>query len=182
MLSSDTQHSSLDRLEFIPYLNDEGRLPQQFAKQVGLYAIFDEQRSLQFVGYSRDVLLSLKQHLIRCPQQCRWVKVETVERPSRTVLEGIRDAWIAEYGAVPPGNGPAEARWTQPVDAKTLMTADEKEALDSTTNELEQSKLLKKIARRVEAEILAVLNTCGLEEDIRFDPKLKEQGLLNVKP
>jgi|GEM_PF-3436174 len=39
-----------------------------------VYAIFDQKKVLQFVGYSRDVYLSLKQHLVRQPQQCYWLR------------------------------------------------------------------------------------------------------------
>ncbi len=42
-------------------------------------------------------------------------------------------------------------------------------------------KLLKNIARRVEAKILEVLKARGLQENIRFNPKLKNSGLLDLK-
>lgn len=45
----------------------------------------------------------------------------------------------------------------------------------------EKPKLLKTIARRLEAEQLAKLKDRGVTQTIRFDPKLKEQGRLDVK-
>ncbi|MDE5116005.1 MAG: GIY-YIG nuclease family protein, partial [Trichodesmium sp. St2_bin2_1] len=36
-------------------------------------------------------------------------------------------------------------------------------------------------ARRVEANILEVLKTRGLQENIRFSPKLKASGILDLK-
>lgn len=182
MAPSEVQFPSLDSLTFIPYLDQQGQPPGQFSGKVGLYAIFNDSHTLQFVGYSRDILLSLKQHLVRCPQQCIWVKISTVERPSRTLLEQVKHQWIDEQGHTPPGNAEQEAQWTQPIDAKTLMTAEEREAIASVATELERSKLLKKIARRIEAEILKTLEERGADIPIRFDPKLKEQGLLNLKP
>jgi hypothetical protein len=62
------------------------------------------------------------------------------------------------------------------------MTSEEQALYAATTNEVEQAKVLKNIARRVEAEIKAVLEERGVKESLRFDPKLKEQGLLNIKP
>ena len=43
-------------------------------------------------------------------------------------------------------------------------------------------KLLKQVARRVEETILAKLQQRGVTTEIRFSPKLKEQGLLDLKP
>ncbi|MEO1520841.1 MAG: GIY-YIG nuclease family protein, partial [Cyanobacteria bacterium J06633_2] len=67
-------------------------------------------------------------------------------------------------------------------DAKAQMTADEHAALEHAVGDLERTKQLKSIARRVEADIHSQLTHRGLAEGIRFDPKMKEQGLLNVKP
>ena len=60
------------------------------------------------------------------------------------------------------------------------MTADE-QAEYARLEEVNQIKYLKKIARRVEAEILATLKARGVQMDLRFNPKLKESGLLDLK-
>ncbi|HHP7246209.1 MAG TPA: GIY-YIG nuclease family protein [Elainellaceae cyanobacterium] len=174
--------STLSALKYLPYINADGQLPEQFASKVGIYAIYDHEKCLQFVGYSRDIFMSLQQHLVRCPNQCHWIKVETVSRPSRTLLETVRDAWITENGSIPSGNLSHETQWTQPIDVKVEMTAEEHAACEGASNETDHAKTLKKIARRTEAAILSVLHDRGLKTPIRFDPKLKEQGLLNVKP
>jgi hypothetical protein len=171
---------SLDRLEFIPYLDENGHLPSQFEGKVGVYAIFDQDYHLQFIGYSRDVALSLKQHLVRQPHQCYWLKVQTIDRPSRTVLEEIRDRWIDQSGTTPPGNSTNELEWTQPIDAKRSMTAEEQTAY-ANSDEIQQIKVLKQVARRIEEQILATLNQRGVQTPIRFNPKLKETGLLDLK-
>jgi hypothetical protein len=171
---------TLTSLDYLPYLNDNGETTEQFSGKVGVYAIFDQAKILQFIGYSRDVSLSLKQHLVRQPEGCYWLKVETIDRPSRTILEEIREAWILENGTTPVGNGAEEAIWNQPIDAKVKMTEDEKKAY-AATDEMGQIKALKQVARRVEAEVLATLEARGVKMQIRFDPKLKEEGLLNLK-
>jgi hypothetical protein len=103
-MTTETNISSLATLEYIAYIDDNGQLPEQFQSKIGVYAIFNPEKVLQFVGYSRDVYLSLKQHLVRQPENCYWVKVQTIERPSRAVLENIENAWIAENGSVSLGN------------------------------------------------------------------------------
>ncbi|MBD2384583.1 GIY-YIG nuclease family protein [Cylindrospermum sp. FACHB-282] len=181
-MTTETNISSLATLEYFPYIDENGQLPEQFSGKIGVYAIFDQQKALQFVGYSRDVCLSLKQHLVRQPQQCYWVKVQTIERPNRTILENIENTWMAENGIVPAGNGENKQKWTDPIDAKAVMTPEEQANYQNPLiDDLMQMKIIKNVARRVEAEILAVLATRGLQMQVRFNPKLKEEGLLDLK-
>ena len=170
----------LTDLELRPYLTDAGSIADELAGKVGLYAIYDADQVLQYVGYSRDVATGLKLHLVRQPGQCHWVKVQTVQRPSRTVLEEMRSAWIEENGTVPAGNADEQAAWEKPVDAKVQMTEEERSAIAAATD-LDKIKLLKNLARRVQAEILETLEARGAHLDLRFNPKLKEQGLLDLK-
>jgi hypothetical protein len=172
---------SLSNLEFVPYLDDRGQLPSQFQGKVGVYAIFDQAHVLQYIGYSRDIYVSLKQHLVRQPQACYWLKAQTIDRPNRTILEEIRDAWIAENGSVPSGNGADESKWNHAIDVKALMTPGEQKSYQEAIDELTQTKILKQAARRVEAEVMNVLKSRGVQEEIRFNPKLKETGLLDLK-
>ena len=166
-MTNSTDIPTLSSLAAIPYLDDRGQLPDAFQGKVGVYAIFDQDSVLQYIGYSRDTSVSLKQHLVRRPQQCHWVKVQTIDRPSRTILEEIRSAWISENGSVPVGNAADEALWSQAIDIKTQMTPEEQANLAA--------------ARRVEAEVMATLKARGVETEIRFNPKLKETGLLDLK-
>ena len=171
---------ALKDLDYIAYLDDTGNLAEQFQGKIGIYAIFDQDKNLQIVNYSRDIYLSLKQHLVRQPQACYWLKADTIERPNRTRLESIRDAWIDENGTKPAGNDTEEAVWNNPIDAKLSMT--EQEHLNyEKGDELMQIKLLKQVARRVEAQILDKLKSRGVQTEIRFNPKLKESGLLDLK-
>lgn len=179
-MTTDTHIPALGSLEPLAYLDDQGQVPAKFEGKVGVYAIFDADRVLQYIGYSRDVAFSLKQHLVRQPQRCYWVKVQTIDRPSRTLLEEIRAAWIAENGALPAGNGAEELLWSQAIDAKQQMTDAEK-AQYAAGDQLMQTKLLKQVARRAEEGVLAALRDRGVQMQIRFNPKLKESGLLDLK-
>ncbi len=170
--------------DLVPFLDSQGQLMPGFEGQVGVYAIFDQTKTLQYVGYSRDVALSLKQHLIRQPQGCYWLRVQTIERPNRTQLEQIRDQWLAEWvaatGRPPAGNAEQVILWNQPIDAKTQMTSAEQAAY-AASDEPGRIKTLKQVARRVETEVLAALEARGVQMPIRFDPKAKEAGLLDLK-
>ncbi len=179
-MTAPTENFTLASLEYLPYLDENGCISEDVLGKIGVYAIFDRDKKLQFVGYSRDIYLSLKQHLVRQPQSCYWLKFQTINRPSRSILEEMRKAWIEENGATPPGNGEDEAVWTQPIDAKLAMT-DEEKAQYEQTDELGRTKILKKVARRVEEKIKEQLARREVKMDIRFNPKIKEQGLLDLK-
>ena len=175
---ADSIHTLTD-LEMHPYLVD-GELTPDLAGKVGIYAIFDEVKTLQYVGYSRDISVGLTQHLVRCPAQCYWFKVHTVTRPSRTRLEEIRNTWLREYGTVPPGNSDARPLWEKPIDAKAFMTEAERDAI-ATAEPADTNKLLKQLARRVEADVKAKVADRGAQMPNKYNPKLKEQGLLALK-
>ena len=85
-MSLETEIPVLENLEFLPYLDDQGLLDENLSGKIGIYAIFNQDKNLQFVGYSRDIYLSLKQHLVRQPQKCYWLKMQTIDRPSRSIL------------------------------------------------------------------------------------------------
>jgi hypothetical protein len=180
MMSHPSDLPSLTQLSLIPYLDETGCLPQFLEGKIGVYGIFNAEQQLQYVGYSRNIYLSLKQHLVRKPQSCYSLKVKTIDRPSRTILEEIKAAWIAENGSVPLGNAAEENQWNQAIDVKLLMTEAEKVEYEQL-EELGQEKLLKKIARRIESQILDLLKQRGFQEEIRFNPKLKASGLLDLK-
>lgn len=179
-MTTQTTIPNLNTIDYIAYLNEEGAISETLQKKIGVYAIFDKNKTLKFVGYSRDIYSSLKQHLIRQPHHCHWLKVEIINRPSRTILEEIKAHWIDEQGDVSLKTKEHQALWTQPINAKSTMTEEEQESYKNS-DELTQIKLLKKVARRVQAEIEETLKQRGNTMEIRFNPKLKEQGLLDLK-
>ena len=179
-MTNQTEIPALETLEYIPYLDENGHLPENLTGKTGVYAIFNQDKILQFVGYSRDINFSLKQHLIRQLDNCYWLKVKTINRPNRTLLENIRQAWLQENGEIPPGNSIDEAKWTQPIDVKPTMTDTEKQEYGQS-EEMAKIKLLKKVARRVQAEIEKQLQSRGVQTEIRFSPTAKEKGLLDLK-
>ncbi|MDJ0692952.1 GIY-YIG nuclease family protein [Mastigocoleus sp. MO_188.B34] len=181
-MQAQSNTPALKDLTDISFIDENGQLPEQYQGKIGVYAIFDAEKVLQFVGYSRNIFVSLKQCLVRQPQKCYWLKTQTIERPSRSVLENIEKTWIEENGSIPAGNGDEKPKWTQPIDAKLQITPEERANYENPANdEIAKMKILKNVARRVEAEILQVLEMRGLKMQVRFNPKLKEEGLLDLK-
>ena len=177
---TETQLPSLNALDYLPYLDENGVITEDLQKKIGVYAIFNENKKLKFIGYSRDIYASLKQHLVRQTQQCHWLKVEIITRPSRTILEEIKTNWTEENGDLSIDNQENQNLWTQAIDAKVCMTEEDKETYKNS-DELGRIKLLKTVSRRVQADIEETLKQRGNRMKIRFNPKLKEQGLLDLK-
>jgi hypothetical protein len=164
----------LTEIPFVSYLDPTGNVTSDLEGKIGVYAIFDAKKSLQYVGISRDIASSLKLHIVRVPSQCHWLKFNTVAKPSRTVLSEMQTAWLGDLAI-------DTELWEQPLDCRRLMTNDEKHQLEQAMNEAEQEKVLKNVARRVEKDVLAQLADRGIAFDVRFNPKRKSEGILDVK-
>ena len=71
------------------------------------------------------------------------------------------------------------AAWNQAIDAKVQMTAAEQAAY-ADSDDLGRIKTLKKVARRVEAEVTAMLEARGFTTAVRFDPKTERKGIIRA--
>jgi hypothetical protein len=103
----------------------------QNAKVAGVYAVLDGDQQTQYVGYSRNVALSLRSHLTQMgAETCAWVRVQAFKFPKRDEMEKLRDEWIAALPSPPPGN--LDGTWAGTVkDAATqVMSAAEREAYE----------------------------------------------------
>jgi len=161
-------------LPWCPYLNEEGQIDVALEGKAGVYGIFDREQNLVYVGISRDIALALQQHLVRVPDRCYWYKVWTIDRLDRDFLLTIQKAWQGDRSF-------DRERWEKPIDCREWMTAEEKARLEGAQDEKEINRLLKDVARRVEEEIKQTLAERGVKFAIRFDPKRKEEGLLDLK-
>ena len=101
-------------------------------KVAGVYAVLDSDRVYQYVGYSRDVLRSLKGHIARHGDRvCTYIRVKTFKFPKRQGMETLKDEWIAELDYTPVGNSEV-GTWAGTIGeaAKATMTAEEKNAYE----------------------------------------------------
>ena len=84
-------------------------------KVVGVYALADTSRAVQYVGYSRNIPLAVKARLVRVgPQRCALVRTMAFNNAAMATSANMaREAqhWIEESAEPPPGNGPGGAAW-----------------------------------------------------------------------
>ncbi|MBD2567491.1 GIY-YIG nuclease family protein [Anabaena lutea] len=133
-------------------------------KIAGVYAVLDVERSTQYIGYSRNVLLSLNGHVTQNGEQkCAFVRVQPFNFPKRQEMENLRDAWIAELGSIPPGNAGEGGMWASTVGevAKAVMSDTERQAYEEKKLKLRKAMAdttLLKEAERVDIGETAVQN------------------------
>jgi hypothetical protein len=102
-------------------------------KIAGVYAVLNGDRQTQYIGYSRNVVLSLKSHLTQFGAEiCTFVKVQPFKFPKREEMEQLRDDWIASLPQIPPGNVDNSGAWAGTVrDASSqVMSESERQAYE----------------------------------------------------
>uniref|UniRef100_A0A2N9I266 Glutaredoxin domain-containing protein n=1 Tax=Fagus sylvatica TaxID=28930 RepID=A0A2N9I266_FAGSY len=115
-------HKNLTETDLVavPSLPDEvtGKLPSD----AGVYAVYDNNEELQFIGISRDIAASVNVHRKSVPELCSSVKVGVVDEPDRTALTQAWKSWMEEHikatGKVPPGNDTGNTTWVRQAPKK----------------------------------------------------------------
>ncbi|MBW4448539.1 MAG: GIY-YIG nuclease family protein [Spirirestis rafaelensis WJT71-NPBG6] len=140
-LYSDNDEHAPTEVTFTPEVNNDADIIpleawcalSQNAKIAGVYAVLDTERNTQYIGYSRNVLLSLNGHVAQNnSQKCAFVRVQNFKFPKRQEMEDVRDAWIKELDSVPPGNASESGMWASTVGevAKATMSEAERNAYE----------------------------------------------------
>jgi hypothetical protein len=140
LYSSDEEHSATASQPSAIEINPDNMIALEAwcaetaeAKVAGVYAVLDSDRQIQYIGYSRNVTLSLKSHLTQMgADTCTFVKVQPFKFPKREEMEQLRDAWIAELPQAPPGNADTSGTWAGTVKdaASQTMFPAEREAYE----------------------------------------------------
>lgn len=133
-------HQSKDTYRFIDGEDDGSSLvplPEFLVKRsgserappVGVYAIYDASRALQYVSYSRNIVLAVKSRLDAVGEEkCAFVRnmvFANTAMQTRQALEAQQSNWINEHGTVPPGNGIERDVWDVPFNV-TAMSDNER--------------------------------------------------------
>jgi hypothetical protein len=128
------------------------------ARVAGVYAVLDSADLTQYVGYSRNVLTSLKGHLAEHGSDvCDRVRVRAFKFPKREEMEALRDAWIAELDAVPPGNTGAGGVWATTVGeiAQAAMSEQEKVAYEEKKLKLRRAMADNTLSRELDTAAIS---------------------------
>lgn len=141
LYNSDDEHSATD-ISINSNLENNGDITipldtwcelSQNAKVAGVYAVLDAKHLTQYVGYSRNLLISLNSHVAQNGKEtCAFIRVKTFKYPKRTEMEELRDKWISQLDTIPPGNSESKEMWAETVGAaaKAAMSTVEKNAYE----------------------------------------------------
>ncbi|CAM6092810.1 unnamed protein product [Calypogeia fissa] len=105
----------LDEVEAV-VLTSGAEVGKEIPSAAGVYAIFDKEGKLQYVGISRRLNASVQTHLQDLPDLCGSVKVAAMDAPDKAALTEAWREWIQGYveatGDSPPGNVSGVTTWT----------------------------------------------------------------------
>ena len=120
----------------------------------GVYAVLDGTNQTQYVGYSRNVLTSLKGHLVEHGSEiCAFVRVQVFKFPRREEMESLRDTWMGELATVPPGNTGMGGVWATTVGeiAQAAMSESERVAYEEKKLKLRRAMADSELSRELDA-------------------------------
>lgn len=161
LYSSEDEHTatvtsspSLDTVAQVMPLEDWCKLAGN-TKVVGVYAVLGRDRRTHYIGYSRNVALSLKGHAAQLGSDiCTFVQVQTVKFPKREVMEQQRDAWIAQLAYVPSGNAEASDLWAGTIGEAAIaaMSPTERQAYEEKKLKLRKAMADADLSREADAQ------------------------------
>ena len=100
-------------------------------------------------------------------------------------MEGIVKDWMKEVQKEVKGNdgGREQHLWENPVDVLggDVELKEEEKGWLKELQDVDRPRVMKKICRRVQREIEEVLKERGCKEVLKFAPKLKNKGLLDIE-
>ncbi|GBG69753.1 hypothetical protein CBR_g4584 [Chara braunii] len=125
--------------------------PREGQRPAGVFAIYDGDESLQYVGYSRNIVVSLRQFRMRMGvEKTGMVRVKVLTDKAmltRAKLEEERDRWMGELtggNLLPPGNAEEKGVWegtdgSGNGSALIAMTEEERAAYEETKLKLRKA-------------------------------------------
>lgn len=112
----------LSEVDSVSLLPDSVDVAGKLTPNAGVYAVYDPNGELQFIGLSRNVAASVESHRKKVPDLCSSVKVGIVDNPDRESLTQAWKSWLEEHiaatGKVPLGNETGNTTWFKPPPKK----------------------------------------------------------------
>ncbi|KAK9803808.1 hypothetical protein WJX73_001553 [Symbiochloris irregularis] len=165
----DQATAALQGLELCNVLNVQGLILPEVpdGTEATVFAIFDGNKKLQFVGFSKDLRNSLRTLMGRRPDRLHFYKAAHLQKLDQSAMVAMRAAWFEEVGGQPPGNKLANERkmWQQPVEAGAISDRGRLQAAETQVQEqLNQIRLR------------------GCKEEFIPNPALLQQGQVDFLP
>lgn len=150
-------------------------------KVAGVYAVLDSDRVYQYIGYSRDVLRSLKGHITQNGSQiCAFIRVKTFKFPKRQAMETLQNQWLGELDYTPMGNTGELGTWARTIGeaARATMTENEKAVYEE--KKLKLRKAMADTTLTDELEAATTQNNADLKRRQNLEAAVKNDDWSSV--
>lgn len=130
----------LNDLKLLSIVNDQGYINPEIEGdcKAFVFAIYDEQQRLQYVGFSKDIRNSIRTLFTRRPEKAWYYRFYGLPTLDQQAMIQLRDSWFEQVGGAPKGNKLAMERtaWQQPVDAGAISQRGKQGAAEQTAKAL----------------------------------------------
>jgi len=162
-LAEGLDEYALDTLEMRVVLDENGLLPQTAASGPAVFAVYDKEQSIQYVGFSSNLSKSIEKLFYRRPETAYYYKAVELETVDQELMMSIRNGWFDSLGDPPVGN-------RNPV---------EKEAWQEPTQVVSNSEGGMMVAAQEEAAMkMTQIRNRGCKMDFAAEPVLLQKGVI----
>lgn len=103
---------------FFFFRSGEGVRDERIPAEPGVYAIYNDDEEIQYIGLSRKVAASVKLHAFELPQYCGFVRCVALPDAAKADLQAAWKQWMLEHlggsgGKLPPGNVKGDTLWSE---------------------------------------------------------------------
>lgn len=155
--------TDLESLEMEPVLDNSGSIPEMVPESPAVFAIFDKDKDIQYIGFSSTLRKSIEKLFYRRPEKAYYFKYVLLDSVDQDAMVGIRNVWFDSLEAPPVGN-------VNPV---------EKDAWQVPTQVVSNSEGgLLVAAQEQAAMMMAQIRNRGCTVDIAPEPALLQRGLI----
>ncbi len=187
LYSAADEHGA-ETVEAVPILDSATDIPVALAawcdeasnaKVAGVYAVLDGDRQTQFIGYSRNVALSLRGHLTsKGETTCAFAKVHPFKFPKRDAMEALKAEWMEALPSPPPGNSDGTWAGTIKEAASKVMSPAEREAYEEKKLKLRRAMAdgtLKQVATKVQGDAAQRADLAAAMDEDNWSAVIREQ-------
>lgn len=152
-----------------PVVNLQGMVNPEVppGSQAAVFAMYEQGKSLQYVGFSKDLRNSLRTLFGRRPDKAHFYRALHLPKLDQEEMLKIRAAWFEQGGGPPPGNKLPTERdlWQQPVRALAISERGRAQAAEE----------------QLKAQLLRMRQR-GCKEEFVPDPELMAVGEVDFLP
>jgi hypothetical protein len=139
-VTSANPRQRLADLDMVSIVNVQGYIQPEVPEgtQASVFAIYEQGKILQYIGFSRDLRSSLRTVFARRPDKAHFYRALHLPQLDQQEMIDIRTAWFDESGGPPPGNKLPKERtaWQSPPEALAISERGKQAAAEELAKQL----------------------------------------------